>query len=866
MFVRRSSPVAPVVWAKLRRDASGAVVAWLSLRDHCADVAACFEATLSCARPRAALAQLTERAALPTIWVSRLCVLAALHDFGKANAGFQRRWSDKAPFVGHCAEALAALLDETLSARLSEVLPLAEIRDWGGGGDGLLVALGHHGRPLDLETTQFAQRLTWSVSGDYDPVAALATLGAAVRAWFPEAFAPGGEPLPAAPVFWHAVSGYLTFSDWLGSDEALFPLDGECENRMDMARERARTALAAIGFEPVAARRALGVPRFERLSPHTPRKMQEAAGDLPGRLAILESETGSGKTEAALWRFARLFAEGQVDGLYFAVPTRVAAASLHKRVSEAVAGLLPDAETRPRVTLAVPGMAREPGPRGEGLARPAPDVTEYGHDNALAAHWASERPKRFLAGTIAVGTIDQALLGAIKVKHAHLRAAFLLRHLLVVDEVHASDAYMGRLLEHLLSFHAAAGGHALLLSATLGAAARTRFLKGRNAQPTSFEEAVGAPYPALWSEASSVPNAPPVNGRARAVEMELSARMSDPSAIAGRALAAASAGAKVLVVRNLRADAIAVFRAVVEQGGANLLFSCRGVPTLHHGRFAREDRILLDEAIEAALGRNRGQGGLVAIGTQTLEQSLDIDADLLIADLCPADVLLQRIGRLHRHERARPHGFETARAVVLAPDDLAALIAGGRHGLGYFGRKTERIAFPYPDLVALEATRRLIAAHPVWSIPAMNRLLVEGVTHPQARADLLERLEPRAAWEEADAALEGRKFAYLAQAMEARLPFDLPFCDSRVLFPQDERLGSRLGARDLLATFEPPVVGPFGEAITTIAIPDHWAKGIDPAGDMRARVIQQDGTAMQIAVQGAAFFYDTCGLNRNAQR
>lgn len=381
-----SLPAAPGVWAKLRRDGSGEVLAWLGLCDHCADVAACFEATLACARPRAALARLAGRVALPAIWASRLCVLAALHDFGKANAGFQRRWSHKAPFVGHCGEALAALLDETVSARLFDVLPLAEIRDWGGGDDGLLVALGHHGRPLNLETTEFAQRLTWSVSGAYDPVAALGTLGAALRAWFPDAFAPGGEPLPTIPAFWHAVSGYVTFSDWLGSDEALFPLDGANENRMGLVRERAKTALAAIGFEPGAARRALGAPRFERLSPYAPRKMQEAAGDLPGRLAIVESETGSGKTEAALWRFARLFADGQVDGLYFAVPTRVAAVSLHRRVSEAVAGLFPDAETRPRVTLAVPGLAREPGPNGEGLARPAPDVTEYGDDNARAAH------------------------------------------------------------------------------------------------------------------------------------------------------------------------------------------------------------------------------------------------------------------------------------------------------------------------------------------------------------------------------------------------------------------------------------------------------------------------------------------------
>jgi len=796
--------------------------------------------------------------------MDRLCVLAALHDFGKANAGFQQRWAHKAPFVGHCREGLAALLNETLRARLFAILPLTEICGWGAF-DGLLVALGHHGRPLAVDTIGLAERLTWKAVGGYDPVAALAPLGAAVRTWFPNAFASGGQALPQAPRFWHAISGYLTFADWLGSDETMFPLDGADEGRMALARQRASRAVAAIGFDPTATRRAIGAPKFARLSPYPPRTMQLAAGEAPGHLAILESETGSGKTEAALWRFARLFADGEVDGLYFAVPTRVAAVSLHRRVCEAIAGLFSDPAARPHVTLAVPGMSHAPAPNGEGLTQPAPDATEFRQESEAAARWASERPKRFLAGTIAVGTIDQALLGAIKVKHAHLRAACLLRHLLVVDEVHASDAYMGRLLEHLLAFHVAAGGHALLLSATLGAAARTRFLHGRKAQPPSLEAAVASPYPALWSEASPKPIPQPDNGRARGFAMTLVNEMSDPAAIAARALVAARAGAKVLVVRNLRSDAIAVFRTLKEQGGDDLLLRCRGVATLHHGRFAREDRTLLDEAVEAALGPNRAPGGLVAIGTQTLEQSLDIDADVLITDLCPADVLLQRLGRLHRHTRPRPTGFERPRAVVLAPDDLAMLIKSGRHGLGFFRRIGENIAFPYPDLVAVEATRRLIVDHPVWSIPAMNRMLVESATHPQARAGLLETLEPRAAWAEADTALEGRSYAYLRQAMEARLPFDLPFSDPGVVFPQDERLGARLGARDLIATFDPPAIGPFGTPVTSIAIPDHLAKGIDPADDLTARVATAGDGTIRFAIQAATFLYDACGLGRDLQ-
>ena len=116
-------------------------------------------------------------------------------------------------------------------------------------------------------------------------------------------------------------------------------------------------------------------------------------------------------------------------------------------------------------------------------------------------------------------------------------------------------------------------------------------------------------------------------------------------------------------------------------------------------------------------------GGMVVVGTQTLEQSLDIDADLLITDLCPVDVLLQRIGRLHRHIRDdRPDGYRDPMCVVLMPEaeDLTLFLRGGpdRNGLGPHG-------YVYEDLRVLESTRRLVRDSPTWEIPKMNRELVE---------------------------------------------------------------------------------------------------------------------------------------------
>ncbi|MDE2578085.1 MAG: CRISPR-associated helicase Cas3' [Hyphomicrobiales bacterium] len=835
------------------------MTAWHSLVDHSADVAACFEAAISCTVPAMRLAALAGRGELPGVWASRLSAIAALHDFGKANAGFQARWNAAAPFVGHCGEALAGLTSDTCHA-LAKVLPITELSEWSETCDPILAALAHHGRPL-VKSSDREVALRWRATATYDPIQALTPLGAAVRKWFRPAFAVGGEKLPASPAFWHAFLGLLTFADWLGSDVTLFPFrkDGDDPDRMTFARPRARDALAKIGFDPAPTRMALATPTFSILSPFAARPMQSAAGEITGRIVILESETGSGKTEAALWRFAQLFAQHSVDGLYFALPTRIAAVSLHKRVCAAVARLWPDPAQRPHVTLAVPGMAREVASDGEGLESPAPDVTEYRNDARIAERWAAERPKRFLAGTIAVGTIDQALLGAVKTKHAHLRAACLLRHLLVVDEVHASDAYMARLLDHLLRFHAGAGGHALLLSATLGSVARTNFLR-TGVEPT-LADAVAAPYPALWSDAAT-PVASSGAGRKREIEIALADKIADVNATASRAISAARDGAKVLVVRNLRRDAVATFAAVQAQGGSDLLFSCRGVATLHHGRFAREDRAMLDEAVEGALGKTRSEGGLIVIGTQTLEQSLDIDADLLITDLCPADVLLQRIGRLHRHTRSRPAGFEIARAIVLAPADLAPLIARGAHGMGFFSNGGNTLAFPYPDLVALEATRRLILTYPRWVVPAMNRLLVESATHPEARESLLAELSPPEAWREASNTSDGRVQAYVSQAMQARLRYDLHFDDPDVAFPDDETVSSRLGARDLLVVFAQPIHGPFGAPISQISIPDFWAKGIDPSADLTPLVIAARDTGLKFSVQQCEFRYDATGLSK----
>jgi CRISPR-associated endonuclease/helicase Cas3 len=366
------------------------------------------------------------------------------------------------------------------------------------------------------------------------------------------------------------------------------------------------------------------------------------------------------------------------------------------------------------------------------------------HPADAVAHqrWVAENPKRFLAATIAVGTIDQALLGALKVRHAHMRHALLARSMLVVDEVHASDAYMTVLLEKLLQAHTRAGGQAMLLSATLGATERVRYLNightKKFIQP-SLADACAAPYPAISSRNAADVHVQQVAGNPqnKTVHWQTMDAMDDPVRIATLATQAAVQGARVLVVRNTVPAAVATLKALeqlaMSQGG-DWLFKANGVSTVHHSRYSRQDRPLLDKAVETQLGKQRHDfKGRVIVGTQTLEQSLDIDADLLITDLCPMDVLLQRIGRLHRHARpdeARPQSFRQPRAWVLTPagNNLAPLLKRTRNGLGRFHQG----GGVYPDLRIIEATKRLIEALPSRQIPQDNRFLVEHATHPDA--------------------------------------------------------------------------------------------------------------------------------------
>jgi CRISPR-associated endonuclease/helicase Cas3 len=446
----------------------------------------------------------------------------------------------------------------------------------------------------------------------------------------------------------------------------------------------------------------------------------------------------------------------------------------------------------------------------------------------------------------------------------------LARSLLVVDEVHASDAYMTVLLEKLLQAHLKAGGHAMLLSATLGSSARTRYLnigQTKKQVPPSMADACAAPYPAVSARNAWGVHLQPVAGNPqhKTVYWETLDAMDDAMRIASLAAQAAAQGARVLVVRNTVPSAVSTVEALEQLSfelGGDWLFKVNGTSTVHHSRYSRQDRPLLDQAVEAQLGKTRqDRKGRVIIGTQTLEQSLDIDADLLITDLCPMDVLLQRLGRLHRHARPdeeRPEGYRQPRAWVLTPTghDLTPMLKRSRHGLGRFHDG----GGVYPDLRMIEATKRLIQAQPSRQIPADNRMLVEHATHIEALQAIEQ--EMGADWRKLGMEIEGEISARRVTGHLHTFPYDLSFDHPHVRFDDsDQKIATRLGAADRLVVFDPPQPGPFQQAVKQLALRHHQVpEGVSPDALPVDLCVLPEGAGFHFTLGNARYRYNRFGL------
>ncbi len=467
------------------------------------------------------------------------------------------------------------------------------------------------------------------------------------------------------------LTAVVVVSDWIASNQDLFPLDSA----------RASDAAARVAWEQLGlpaqwvpsagvADDALFKARFDLPGDAVARPLQvecvSAAAHVsePG-LFVVEAPMGEGKTEAALLAAEVLARRFGFGGVFVALPTMATSNAMFDRV-RAWADRLGGSPGS--VFLAHGKAALNPAfaeLKRKGFASIGTDCG----DSGVTAHaWYSG--KKGPLANVVVGTIDQVLRGALKTRHVMLRHLGLVNKVVVIDEVHAADQYMATYLCRCLEWLGAYQVPVILLSATLPPAQRVSLIdayqRGRCGGEVAGSVEVSGTYPCVtvWPAVQRSGAVEP-SGRSIGVAVE---RVGDELPEVLAAVRDALAGGGVAgVVCNTVARAQAVFSALMACGDF-----AEGELLLVHSRFVAAHRTVLEDRLRSLLGppgKAVRPQRFVVVGTQVIEQSLDIDVDVLITDLAPMDLILQRIGRLHRHAReSRPDAVAGPRCLVRGAD------------------------------------------------------------------------------------------------------------------------------------------------------------------------------------------------------
>ncbi len=494
-----------------------------------------------------------------------------------------------------------------------------------------------------------------------------------------------------------AVAGLTTVADWIGSGPYF-------DNPNDTWQSLIKQAVDAAGFVRPDLIKGLG---FNTIFGFEPRGIQELLikqANMPGTY-ILEAPMGIGKTEAALYAAYSIMSAGKATGFYFALPTQLTSNKIHDRVNDFLKKILTSECTHRRALLLHSNAWLK--------------EIEMGEDAGPGGNWFSSG-KRGILAPFAVGTIDQALMAVMNVKHGFVRAFGLAGKVVILDEVHSYDAYTGTILDKLVETLRALQCTVIILSATLTKERREKFLT----QPVSNES-----YPLLTVNRSDDDS--PIETTATVPSKTVVSIQSflSPDAALEETLRRAEEGQQVLWIENTVAEAQSIF-SILAARADGLGIECG----LLHSLFLKIDRERHEEYWVTRYGKGnsklRGQHGRILVGTQVLEQSLDIDADFLVTKICPTDMLLQRIGRLWRHsETVRPKN-SFCQVWIIKPESANAL----DHPEKEFG-PTAKVYSPYVLLRTLE----------VWSgmtklvLPDQIRDLIEATYREQVESPLMQQ-------------------------------------------------------------------------------------------------------------------------------
>lgn len=482
-------------------------------------------------------------------------------------------------------------------------------------------------------------------------------------------------------------TGLLIMADWIASNENYFPLlSVEEEGHPSLYPDRVEDALDRLNLPPIWSPCCYALPpeQFKTRFGFSPNCVQEsiiqiaASVNKPG-LLILEAPMGVGKTEAALAAAELLASRTGCGGLFFGLPTQATSNGIFPRIEHWAASQAKSDQVIYSIKLA--HGAAELNEDYQSIFHGTAITNEDNENNEtnrdLLVHPWFEGRKQALLSDFVIGTVDQILMMALKQRHLMLRHLGLAGKVVIIDECHAYDAYMDQYLEQALAWLGAYDVPVILLSATLPYETRTQLIRAyQNMRYKEFTRIEKEPwmtcraYPLLtYTDGKAViSKAIPDESSERTVRIE---QIDDETLCDSLSTALSEGGCAGIILNTVkRAQAVAKKLQVAFPNDEILIF---------HGAFTMEQRAAIEQILLARLGKNskpEDRKNLIVVGTQVMEQSLDVDFDVMVTDLCPVDLLFQRIGRLHRHQRKRPNPVQNAVCYVLGADENQELEKG----------------------------------------------------------------------------------------------------------------------------------------------------------------------------------------------
>lgn len=659
---------------------------------------------------------------------STVGALAALHDLGKISPGFQRKcaaWLEENELMRIDRNCTWDSIMESDHGKVSHAAIQAFLLEAGLASETakyVSAAIGgHHGRlnwPHDTYCPKGS--ISENTSGiDWEAE----RTASADMIWSHFNGNDNGRPVvlsDESPALWW-LAGIASVADWIGSDESFFATDGGADDEDICAI--AQNALDQIGFQRTEFIKNLSFhdlfhdPEKPEIS-WIPNEMQEravAAISGPG-VYVIEAPMGIGKTEAALWAAYRLLVSQKATGIYFALPTQATSNRMHLRMNAFLQCICP--QSKPSRLIHSNSWLTDQA----SVLMPGSNSVDSKSDDARTGRDWFASAKRALISPFGVGTIDQALLGVVAAKHFFVRHFALAGKVVILDEIHSYDLYTGTLIDKLITTLEGLGCTVIVLSATL-----TRERLGKiTPLPSDFSAGDQPPYPLISGRKEGCPVEPvaitPPESRTVKVDFV------DAEKMAEEAIELAQKGGAVLWVCNTVDVAQKQYQSLMKMAPDELKIG------LLHSRFPFWRRKQIEDEWMERFGKGeKSRCGSILVSTQIVEQSVDLDADLLITELSPTDMLLQRLGRLWRHSRKRPVDIgEIPRLCII--DEKKTLDEFGKMEPEQIIKDLGSKAYVYAPYILIRSLE-VWKAQSVVSIPSLIRPLIEATYRERVESD-----------------------------------------------------------------------------------------------------------------------------------